>query len=151
MDYEIDSMDRKILKFMQKDSRMPFLEMARELKVSGGTIHARVKKMKGMGVLEGSKVVINHHALGYKLSAFVGIQLTDGASSEAVGASLERIPDVLEVHYTTGGFGLFTKILVRETSELYEILAHKIQKIRGVGSTQTLIVLNTLFSRDMQF
>ena len=44
---------------MQDDSRKPFLEIARDLKVSGGTIHGRVKKMKELGLLQGSKVIID--------------------------------------------------------------------------------------------
>lgn len=149
MDFEIDSLDKKILRHMQMDSRKPFLEIARDLKVSGGTIHGRVKKLKEAGVLKGSKVVIDPEMLGYKLSAFVGIQINDAGQSEVVARALEKVNEVLEVHYTTGGYSLFTRIIVRETSELFAILSQKIQQIKGVQSTQTLIILNTIFARDL--
>ncbi len=149
MDYEIDSLDRKILRHMQMDSRKPFLEIARDLKVSGGTIHGRVKKMKEIGVLQGTKVVIDPEKLDYKLSAFVGIQVNDASQSHEVAMALKAIPEVLEVHYTTGDYSLFTRIIVTETRELFAILSQKIQQIKSVQSTQTLIILNTIFERDL--
>ena len=44
--YEIDNLDRQILAQLLKDARTPFLEIARKLIVSGGTIHQRIEKLK---------------------------------------------------------------------------------------------------------
>ncbi|WP_159455584.1 Lrp/AsnC ligand binding domain-containing protein [Pseudobacteriovorax antillogorgiicola] len=150
MSEQIDSLDRKILRLMQQDSRMPFLEIARELKVSGGTVHGRVKKMKEMGLLLGTRISIDPGAMGYRLSAFIGIQINEASRLKNVAQELSKLAEVLEIHYTTGNFGLLIKILVRETAELYEILSQKIQQIKGVQSTQTLIILNTILERDLQ-
>ena len=149
MNDQIDSLDRKILKIMQKDSRTPFLEIARELKVSGGTIHGRVKKLRELKVLKGTKVIIDPGVMGYKLSAFIGVQINNGSLLQSVSEELKQLPQVLEIHYTTGDFGLLIKILVKETAELYEILSQKIQQIKGVQSTQTLIILNSILQRDL--
>ena len=149
MQCEIDSMDRKILNLMSQNSRMAFLEIARELGVSGGTIHARVKKLQEADVLQGSKVIINPKALGYRLAAFVGVQVNDASENERVAAALTKVKEVLEIHYTTGEYSLLTRIIVKETEDLYDILAHKIQRIKGVQSTTTLIILNTLLNRDL--
>ena len=53
MEYQIDSLDRKILGLLRADSRLPYLEIARELGVSGGTIHQRMAKLKEHGVVKG--------------------------------------------------------------------------------------------------
>ena len=57
--YQIDTVDRQILNELLIDARVPYLEIARKLIVSGGTIHQRIDKLKKMGVLEGSKAVLN--------------------------------------------------------------------------------------------
>ena len=43
--YHIDQIDQKILSFLVKNARMPYLEIARECGVSGAAIHQRVKRI----------------------------------------------------------------------------------------------------------
>ena len=52
--YHIDQIDQKILSFLVKNARMPFLEIARECGVSGAAIHQRVKRLEANGVITGS-------------------------------------------------------------------------------------------------
>ena len=54
--YHIDQIDQKILSFLVKDARMPFLEIARQCGVSGAAIHQRVKRLESNGVITGSQV-----------------------------------------------------------------------------------------------
>ena len=49
MNYQVDEIDQKILSFLVKNARMPFLEIARDCGVSGADIHQRVKKMETAG------------------------------------------------------------------------------------------------------
>ena len=41
----IDAIDRKILKYLITNARMPFLEIARKCGISGAAIHQRIKKL----------------------------------------------------------------------------------------------------------
>ena len=43
---KIDKLDKQILEYLVKDARKPFTEIAKDLLVSPGTIHVRVKKME---------------------------------------------------------------------------------------------------------
>ncbi len=52
--FRLDSLDRRILQLLTKDARTPFLEVARQCKVSGAAIHQRVQKMIEAGVIEGT-------------------------------------------------------------------------------------------------
>ena len=56
--YQIDEIDQKILSFLVKNARMPFLEIARECGVSGAAIHQRVKKMENLGIITGSRLLV---------------------------------------------------------------------------------------------
>ena len=73
--YQIDATDQKILAFLVKNARMPFLEIARECGVSGAAIHQRVKKMEALGIITGSRLLVKPQTLGLNVCAFVGIQL----------------------------------------------------------------------------
>lgn len=150
MEYEIDNLDRGILRILQLDARTPYVEIARELDVSGGTIHVRVGKMKEAGVLLGTKQLVNHRALGYEITALVGLRVTGKSGIQDVCDKLETIPEIVEVMYTTGAFSLVAKIMARSMGDLYELLAGKLREHEAVASTETFLVLNTELQRDPQ-
>jgi Lrp/AsnC family transcriptional regulator for asnA, asnC and gidA len=148
--YQIDSLDRKILRMMRQDSRKPFLEIARELKVAGGTIHSRVGKMRESGVISGSRLLINHKALGYNVHAFIGVDVSRAGQFKQVLESLEKLPEVIEVHYTTGGYSLLVKAAVKMMEDRHILLSEKIQAIPDISSTETFIILNTPVDREIE-
>ena len=82
--YVLDEVDRKILNYLLKDSRKPFQEIARELIVSGGTIHVRVNKMKEAGIIKGSKITIDVRKLGLEVCAFIGVNLVSARDYQKV-------------------------------------------------------------------
>ena len=53
----LDAIDRKILKYLIKNARMPFLEIARECGISGAAIHQRIRKLDESGVILGSRLI----------------------------------------------------------------------------------------------
>lgn len=149
MDYQIDSLDRKILRRLQQDARVPYLELARDFKVAGGTIHSRVNKMKELGIIEGTVLKLNRLRLGYSMTAFVGVKVDRASHYRDVAASLTQIDEITEIHYTTGDFALFLKVCVRDTSHLQTILSESIQGISQVHSTHTIVILGSLLEREL--
>ena len=75
--YHIDQIDQKILSFLVKNARMPFLEIARECGVSGAAIHQRVKRLEANGVITGSRLLVKPQALGLNVCAFISISLSE--------------------------------------------------------------------------
>lgn len=146
--YEIDKIDREILIRLLQDSRKPFQEIARELIVSGGTIHVRINKMKEAGIIKGSKVVIDYGRLGINVCAFVGINLASARDYNATLRKLEVFPEIVEVHYTTGQYSMFVKVMAKNTKELHLFLIEKLQMIKEIQSTETLMSLDNPLFRD---
>ena len=71
---QLDELDLQILELLIKDCRTPYLEIARICHVSGGTIHVRMKKMEDMGIIKGSRILLDLAKLGYDVCCFfVGI------------------------------------------------------------------------------
>ena len=148
MSYEIDNLDRSILRALVEDGRRPFLEIARDLGVSGGTIHQRVSRLRELGVLKGFKAVLDYGGLGFGVSAFVGITLANAGLSVQTRERLKAIPEIVEVHYTTGTYSLLAKILTRGIPDLYALLSERLQSITEIRSTETFVILQTSLERD---
>ena len=90
--YHIDQTDQKILSFLVKNARMPFLEIARECGVSGAAIHQRVKRLEANGVITGSRLLVKPQAIGLNICAFISISLSEADKYNVVIAHLKKIP-----------------------------------------------------------
>jgi len=147
--YHIDSTDQKILSFLVKNARMPFLEIARECGVSGAAIHQRVKRLESAGVITGSRLLVKPQALGLNVCAFVSISLSEADKYLEVVASLKKIPEIVECHFVTGKYALLVKIYCLNNDHLMEVLLRTIQRIPYIQATDTMISLDEAIDRQV--
>ena len=144
----LDALDRKILDLIADNARIPFLEVARICNVSGAAIHQRIQKLTNIGILKGSYFVIDPEKIGYETCAFIGLYLKDPESFDVVVKELEKIPEVVECHYTTGGFDMFIKIYAHNNHHLLEIIHDKLQPL-GLSRSETIISFHSAIDRQL--
>ncbi|MBK6930789.1 MAG: Lrp/AsnC ligand binding domain-containing protein [Saprospirales bacterium] len=148
---DIDQLDKQILAKLIEDGKMPYTDIAKQLFVSSGTIHVRMKKLEQLGIVKGSSLTVDYQKLGYDITAFLGIYLDKSSLYDHVAAQLEKIPEIVEANYTTGLYSIFTKIVCKDTNHLRQVLHDKIQKIPGIQRTETFISLEQSISRPVNF
>jgi Lrp/AsnC family transcriptional regulator for asnA, asnC and gidA len=149
MGHQIDQLDEKILKLISENARIPFLEVARECNVSGAAIHQRIQKLQNTGVIKGSEFVLDATRIGYNTCAYMGIFLKDANMYKSVTEELYRIPEVVECHYTTGKYAMFIKIYAKNNKDFLRIIHEKLQPVKGIASTETIISLSEGFRRQL--
>ncbi|WP_412462918.1 Lrp/AsnC ligand binding domain-containing protein [Halobacteriovorax sp. RT-2-6] len=147
--YEIDSIDKKIIKLMEKDARMPFLEMARKIGVSGGTIHQRVEKLREAGVIVGSTIKVDYTKFGHNVVVLLGLHLVNARDIHKVIEKLEKMDEIVEAYYTTGDYALIVKIIVKDINHFHEFLIGKIQMIKEIQSTESFISLKQVINKSL--
>lgn len=145
---QLDSLDYKILKTLSTNGRKPFLEIARECNVSGAAIHQRIQKLMAMGVLRGSECLINPASVGYDTCAYIGFFLKDPCKFDEVVERLRAIPEVVEVHFTTGQYDMFIKLYARNNDHLLHIIHEQLQGL-GLARTESLISFKEVFKRQL--
>ena len=89
---EIDNVDREIISILLEDAKTPYTEIAKKILVSGGTVHVRMKKLEAIGIVKGSSLVIDHAKMGYDLTAYLGIYLEKGSSTNGLSRNLKKSP-----------------------------------------------------------
>ncbi|MBT8394522.1 MAG: AsnC family transcriptional regulator [Flavobacteriaceae bacterium] len=146
----IDGIDKQILRALMEDARTPILEIARNVGISGAAIHQRLRKLEKSELISGSKFVINPKVLGYTTMAFVGIYLDKAMNNPDAVKQLQKIPEVLECHYTTGNWSILIKILCKDNAHLMHVLNKEIQTIKGVSRTETFISLEQQIDRQIE-
>lgn len=144
----LDQLDKKILRLIAEDARIPFLEVARECSVSGAAIHQRIQKLTNMGVLKGSQFIIDPEKIGYETCAYVGLYLKNPEDFDNVVDALKTIPEVVECHYTTGEYDLFIKIYAYNNHHLLNIIHDKLQPL-GLSRSETLISFKAIIDRPL--
>lgn len=146
---EIDQLDRQILRWLIKDARTPYAEMAKNFGVSAATIHVRVEKMRQAGMIKSTKIVVDERKLGYDVCCFIGVILKSAKDYDKVIAKLTEFDEVVEAYYTTGNYSIFIKVMTHTIEELHTVLAGKIQSIDEIQSTETLISLQNPIAREI--
>jgi Lrp/AsnC family transcriptional regulator for asnA, asnC and gidA len=144
---KIDKLDRKILSIISKNARTPFKDVAGECGVSRAAIHQRVQRMIDTNVITGSGYHINPKCLGFNTCTYIGVKLEKGSMYKDVVPEFEKIPEIVECHFTTGPYTMLIKLYATDNEHLMELLNSRIQEIPGVTATETLISLRQSVKR----
>lgn len=147
--YQIDDLDKRILNFLMEDSRMAYTEIAKNLLISPGTIHVRMGKMEDAGIVECATLRLNSRLLGFDIVAFMGLHLSKGGTFDSVIPKLKKIDEVVEAHYTTGVYGIFLKLVCKNTDHMRDVIREKIQQIEGIDKSETFISLDASIDRGL--
>ena len=137
----LDAIDRKILKYLIKNARMPFLEIARECGISGAAIHQRIRKLDEAGVILGSRLIVD--------PKMMGITLKDPQLLKKTVEELRKVPEIVECHFITGNGNILVKLYCVDNEHLMRTIFDGILRIQGIATTETNISLQEVFQREV--
>jgi DNA-binding Lrp family transcriptional regulator len=137
----LDRLDLEILRKLADDARTGVVELSSTLGVSRNTVQSRVRRLEGTGVVTGYEPRVDLAEAGVPVQAFVALEINQVGMSSVVDG-LARIPQVLEVHATTGREDLLVRVATRTQAELQEMVV-KILAIPGVVHSSTTLALTT--------
>jgi DNA-binding Lrp family transcriptional regulator len=141
-DGTVDATDARLLLALAESPRATVLALAERTGLSRNTVQARLAGLEARGVLASFERRIDPAALGYPLSAFVMVQVTQRLLDEVAGA-LREVPEVLEVLGLSGPTDLLVRVVARDADDLYRI-AGQLLATDGVERTTTSLVMRTL-------
>ena len=145
----LDAIDRRILKYLIANARMPFLEIARECGISGAAIHQRIRKLTDSGVILGSRLIVDPKVMGFDVCAFISIRIQDPMLQSQTVGELKKIPEIVECHYITGTYNIMIKLYCLDNEHLMRTIFDHVLRIPGVSNTQTYISLSETFQRQV--
>ena len=136
----IDGLDARLLRALAETPRAGVMELARKLEVARGTVQARLEKLQQRGVVRGFAPDVDLRQIGYDVLAFVTLEIAQGRLADVV-EHLASIPEVLEVHATTGPGDLHARVVARTNEHLQHVIG-AILKVQGISRTTTQIALS---------
>jgi Lrp/AsnC family transcriptional regulator for asnA, asnC and gidA len=146
---ELDEIDRSILNELMQNANTAYVDIAKKIHVSAGTVHVRMKKMIRMGIVKKAFLNVDYAKLGFDICAFMGIYLEKSSMYPNVIDALYKIPEVVNAHYTTGNYSILVKIICKNTEDLKRVLYENIQNIEGIQRIESFISLEESIHRSI--
>jgi Lrp/AsnC family transcriptional regulator for asnA, asnC and gidA len=145
----LDGIDKQILGMLLDDSRIPLSHISQEVGISSPAIRERMRKLEQEGIIKGFSTIVDYKKLGLALTAFIGLIMDESkCCQEDVFFELEKIPRVLEAHFTNGEEDILVKVVTENTETLVDLLG-QMNAIDGVNRTKTMIALKTPIERSL--
>jgi DNA-binding Lrp family transcriptional regulator len=139
--YELDDIDRRLLRALSESPRAGVQALSRELGVARNTVQVHLDRMLSAGVITGFGPEVDLRRVGYGVSALVNLQIAQGRT-RSVGEALLAIPQVIEAWMTTGPSDLTCWLVAHDNDHLGDLIA-KILEVPGIVRTTTSLVLAT--------
>jgi DNA-binding Lrp family transcriptional regulator len=138
----IDPLDARLLKLLSDEPRIGVLEASRRLGVARGTVQARLDKLLGRGVVRSFGPEVDPAALGYGVTAFVTLEISQAGGHDMLALHLDGIPEVLEAHTITGSGDLLLRIVARSNADLQRVIDFVV-RADGIRRSSSVIALET--------
>lgn len=135
----IDVLDGQLIKLLADEPRIGMLEASRRLGVARGTAQARLDRLRANGVIRGFGPQVDPAALGYPVTAFATLEIKQGQGAD-VRAHLAGVPEVLELHTTTGQGDMFCRLVARSNADLQRVI-DRVVGFDGIVRASTAIVM----------
>jgi DNA-binding Lrp family transcriptional regulator len=138
----MDDLDVRMIDLFAHEPRLGVLEASRRLGVARGTVQARLDKLAAAGVVTGWGPDLAPDAIGYPVTAFLTLEIRQGAGHDAVGDHLATIPEVLEAHTITGPGDMLARVVARSNADLQTVIDRALDH-PGIVRSSTVIALAT--------
>ncbi len=143
----MDDLDAQLLEALGSATRPSVLEVSRTLAIARNTAQARLDRLRSAGVVSGFGPLLDRRRLGFEVLAFVSLQVSQGHEAPLL-EGLDRIPEVLEVHKTTGEADLLVRVIARDQEHLHRIL-QSILGLTGVIRSTSALALDAPVERTL--
>jgi DNA-binding Lrp family transcriptional regulator len=144
-DRQIDSVDRALIAALSLDARLSLTDLAEKINVSRSTAHTRLQRLRADNVITGFTATVDPLALGLGVAALVFIDI-EQHDWRTLRAELAAIPGVEYLAMCAGRFDLMLIARAASIPALRDVLLEQIQRIPGVRSTESVIILDEVRS-----
>ena len=148
---QLSRIDRNLMRLLQRDGRISFAELARQVGLTTTPCKERVKRLEREGYIRGYHAELDPAKLGRGLVVFVQITLqrTAGDAFSEFTEAIRDVPEVEECHLVAGNFDYLIKARVKDMSEYREFLGGSLMQLPGVQESTSYPVMEVVEERKV--
>ena len=143
---QLDPTNRKILRELVANARIPISELARKVGLSKTPVALRIRQMEAMGLITGYRAILSPLKLGLTHVTFMQLRLSDTRQKalEQFNVEVRKIPEIEECYMIAGGFDYLVKVRSRDMADFRRILAEKISALPHVSNTSSYVAMEAV-------
>ena len=143
---DLDRLDARILFELQREGRLPVVELAELIGLSPTPCARRIRSLESAGIIEGYAAILNPNRVGLEIQAIVHVKLTE--HTDETVARFEReialLDEVTNCFATTGAYDFILQVFGKDLESLSSVILKKLLRIPHVRDVQSSVVLATL-------
>ena len=149
----LDQIDTKILRELQADGRLSWVELAERVNLSATACQRRVQAMFEKGIIDGISARINPEALGYEVEAYVSVYVDrqDVELAQKFRKAIRDYPEVQTCHMITGQVDYLIRVIAKDLKSYGRFIEEKILRLPGVKDASSSIVLDRIKAGSADF
>ncbi len=149
MDVQLDTIDRKLLRLVQEDSRRSIQELGEAVGLSPSACHRRLKALEESGAIRNYHAVLDADRLGFSMQFFIEVTLSSQGETalDAFEAAVVEIPEVLECHLMAGQFDYILRVVCRDHEDFERLHRRLVARLPGVARVHSNMSIRTVKAR----
>jgi Lrp/AsnC family leucine-responsive transcriptional regulator len=142
----MDDLDRKIIRLMMQNARMPVKEIAEQINLTSPAVSSRIHRLEQQGIIGGYTLILHHPEEETRVQALISVA-TDPAQRPEFLDLVQNEPQILQCYRVTGSYNFIAKV----SCPGIDSLEHLLTRIQKTGSTNTQIILATQVDRPLMY
>ncbi len=136
---DLDKTEKEIILLLQRDGRMSFVDMAKEIGVTEGTIRRKFNRLVSEGIIH-IAAIADPFKVGFETLALINIAV-DPLHLEEVLEQVSRLPRIRYVAVATGEYDVVAEGYFASNQELSEFLINRLSRVKGIRKIATSLLL----------
>lgn len=146
---QLDSIDRHLLRLIQRDSRQSVQELGDAVGLSASACHRRLRALEAAELVNGYRADLNARKLGFSMMFFIEISLDSqgGPILEKFEAAVRDAPEVLECHLMAGQADYILRLVCRDHEDFERVHRRLLARLPGVAKVHSNMSIRTVKER----
>jgi Lrp/AsnC family leucine-responsive transcriptional regulator len=139
-----DAIDKKLLQFLQQDSKQTNKELSNKLNLSVTAVYERIKKLERESVINKYVALVKKDKVEKSFVAFCSIKLIQNSQDYVIKfeRDVTKLSEVMECYHISGDYDYLLKVLVKDMEAFREFMVNRLTKISHIGSTYSTFMIN---------
>lgn len=143
---ELDAIDRRILRFLQKDGRVSNAELAETVGLSASPCLRRVRAMEESGVISRYAALVDPARFGLTVNVFVQVSMETQVEDvlKRFEAKIQDRPEIMECYLMTGDSDYLLRVLIDSLESYERFLMAFLTRVEGVANIRSSFALKPI-------
>ena len=140
----MDAIDKKIMSLLQEDCSISQARIASAVGLTAPSVNERMRKLEESGIIRKYVAILDQEKMGFDITAFIEVFIEEPRYERLFAEKMRKIEEVQECHFVSGEGSCLLKVKTQNRLSLKNLLLDKINSMKGVRETRTIIVLSTV-------